>query len=231
MQFERQKRMRLLRGDYIKSYELAFMQLRESLGEEFRTAALLAYSHPNKLMSWLFWKRIDTALSLAGDIDGKDVLDFGCGAGVMFRHFRERGCRIVGCDSNTWRLAGELSKKLGTEAELYGDLFGIEGRKFDFIFALDVLEHIEDIDPIIDHFLRLSHGATRVVVSGPTENLLYKAGRMLAGFSDKSDVHVRSIYDIERKFKERGLERIKIRNLYLPFTLFRVSSWGLRSAQ
>ncbi len=61
------------------------------------------------------------------------------------------------------------------------------------------------------------------MVSGPTENVLYKAGRLLAGFS--GEYHVTNIYDIEGKFREMGLEREALKVLYPPVPLFRISRW------
>jgi len=215
--------MKSIGKDYIKSYNRAFKELEKNLPEEFYEAALPSYTHRNRLMAWLFWKRLDTALSLAGDLSGKSVLDFGCGSGVTFKYLNERGATVAGCDNRTAELARKISEMLGTEAELYDDLFKITGRKFDLILALDVLEHIEDLDPFIDRFRELSSQGAKVIVSGPTENLLYRFGRLLAGFS--GDYHVTNIYDIEKRLSAVGLQREALKVLYPPVPLFRISRW------
>ncbi len=59
----------------------------------------------------------------------------------------------------------------------------VADQSLDFIFATEVLEHIEDIGPIIDHFERKLAPNGRIVITLPTENLIYKLGRKIAGFS------------------------------------------------
>jgi 2-polyprenyl-3-methyl-5-hydroxy-6-metoxy-1,4-benzoquinol methylase len=215
--------VKLISGDYIRGYDRAFREVEKALPEEFYEAALPSYTHRNRLMSWLFWKRLDTALSLAGDLKGKSVLDFGCGSGVTFKYLNDRGASVTGCDNRTGELARKVSEMLGTEAELFDDLFKIEGKKFDFILALDVLEHMEDIGPFIDKFRELANEGAHIIVSGPTENLLYKTGRLLAGFS--GEYHATNIYDIEGKFREKGLGMEALKVLYQPLPLFRISRW------
>jgi 2-polyprenyl-3-methyl-5-hydroxy-6-metoxy-1,4-benzoquinol methylase len=215
--------VKLISDDYVKGYDRAFREIENTLPEEFYEAALPSYTHRNRLMSWLFWKRLDTALSLAGDPSGKSVLDFGCGSGVTFKYLNDRGASVTGCDNRTVVLARKVSEMLGTEAELFDDLFKIEGRKFDLIFALDVLEHMEDLGPFIEKFRELANDGARLIVSGPTENLLYKAGRLLAGFS--GEYHVTNIFDIEKRLGDKGLKREALRVLYPPVSLFRISRW------
>ena len=58
-----------------------------------------------------------------------------------------------------------------------GDFFQIEfTKKFDFIVALDVLEHISlnDLPLYIDQMKKILNPNGYIVVSGPTENILYK---------------------------------------------------------
>ena len=174
-------------------------------------------------MAWLFWQRLNKAFQLSLDIKGKSVLDFGCGAGVSFKYFAENQCQIVGCDNKSHELAQQTCKEFGIDAEITQDLFSIHGKKFDIIFALDVLEHIEDLEPFIKKFKELSHPDTQIILSGPTENLLYKIGKKWAG--SVGHYHVHNIYDIEKVFKKLGLKMVKKHSLYFPFTLFRVSSW------
>ena len=104
--------------------------LQRAAAGEYDENALPSYTHSNRLMAWLFWKRIDIALSFMGDISGKTVLDFGCGGAVTFKCLTQKRCRIVGCDENIL-LAQQVCRTLNINAELYGDLSAIDGRKFD----------------------------------------------------------------------------------------------------
>jgi len=191
---------------------------------EYDENALPSYTHPNQLMAWLFWKRIDTALSLMGGLSGKTVLDFGCGGAVTFKYLDQKHCRIVGCDENVL-LARRVRDALQVNADLYQVLSAVGGLKFDYILALDVLEHIENSSTLIDKFKVLLQPKGKVILSGPTENFWYKAGRKLAGFS--GHYHVKNIYQIEREFAGQGFSAEIIRTLYYPIPLFRVSRWGI----
>lgn len=212
---------------YRHVYEQAF---REELGSReagyFDEAALPSYTHSNRLMKWLFWKRIEAALGLAGEIGGQRVLDFGCGGGVLFLYLKEEGCEISGCDNEHADLAGRMCERLGIDASLGRDLGEFDGQ-YDTIFALDVLEHVEDLGGMAARLRDLLAEGGQLIVSGPTENVLYRMGRRLAGFS--GDYHVRNIYDIERVLGAVGLGRVGCRVLYWPASLFRVSRWQKRS--
>lgn len=209
---------------YKQSYTNIFREiLCEGTPGCYDEAALPSYTHTNKVMAWLFWQRIKAALQMAGDIKDQSVLDFGCGSGITFLYLHKSGCHITGCDSQFHQMAENICQKLHIQADIYRNLFEIDSRRFDCIIALDVLEHIEDMDGYIEKLKQLSHDKTKIILSGPTENMLYKTGRKLAGFS--GDYHVRNIYDIERDFKKYNLQRTALKCLYFPFTLFRISSW------
>jgi 2-polyprenyl-3-methyl-5-hydroxy-6-metoxy-1,4-benzoquinol methylase len=185
-----------------------------------------SYLHSNRLASWIFWKRIAIAFDIEIIPESKTVLDIGCGTGVMFKYFWDKNCSITGCDPFSSELAEFTCEKLSIDAEIYEDLSEIPTTNFDFIFALDVLEHVDDLGLYLERILEFSHLGTRIVLSGPTENLLYKIGRSLAGFS--GDYHLRNIYEVEES-ASKHFSQLKLKSVFFP-ALFRVSSWKLRNA-
>jgi 2-polyprenyl-3-methyl-5-hydroxy-6-metoxy-1,4-benzoquinol methylase len=215
----------MISGDYKKAYEIIFKEvLSESPSHYYDEAALPSYMYANKLISYVFWQRVNMALSLATNLKNKAVLDFGCGGGVTFKYLDSCHCKISGCENQFSQLAINVAKKLKVDVNIYENLSEIKDQQFDYIFALDVLEHIDDIGPFIDKFLELSHDKTVLIISGPTENILYRTGRLMVGFS--GDCHKQNIYDIERKLHEKRLHNITVKELYPVLTLFRVSSWS-----
>lgn len=219
--------MKKINNDYIKSYSVILNEIfKKGASKAYDESTMPSYMHNNKFIAWLFWKRIDTALSIAGDLKNKNVLDFGCGCGVIFKYLYERNCEITGCENKFYQLSKDIADKLKIQLTLYKRaLSEITDIKFDYIFALDVLEHVQDLNEVIDNFLKLSHEKTEIIISGPTENVLYRIGRLLIGYHEQGRFHERNIFDIERRFSEKGLKNIITKNLYSPFTLFRVSSW------
>lgn len=214
----------MIDGSYREAYEAVFRDiLAHAAPGHYDEMALPSYTHANPAMSWLFWRRLDAAFGAAGDLSGKSVLDFGCGGAVTFRHLKACNCRISGCDPGGRDLAQEVCRRLGIEARVVGDLDAASDCHYDRILALDVLEHVDDLDGFVERFAGLLSPQGRVVVCGPTENALYRIGRALAGFS--GHYHVRNIYDIEAAFHRAGFRSLATKTLYPPLPLFRVSAW------
>ena len=89
--------------------------------------------------------------------------------------------------------------------------------------ALDVLEHISPLTAYVDAFERLLAPEGVLIVSGPTESLLYRLGRRLAGREFTGHYHVSDIYDVAESLRERFEVRTVARVMW-PATLFEVLS-------
>lgn len=193
-----------------------------------------AYVHKNPLMSWLFWKRPETALRFAGPrVSISSVLDYGSGAGVILKSLSDQGAVVTICDPYPEISVHVLHElPLETHARTIFDIKDVgENDYYDYIFALDVLEHVPDIFHEVAALVVSLQKGGMLIISGPTESWAYKLGRWLArltsphkeSFSDTH--HVRTIYDIEKILGDAGLVRENLKRLYWPITLFRVSAW------
>jgi 2-polyprenyl-3-methyl-5-hydroxy-6-metoxy-1,4-benzoquinol methylase len=93
---------------------------------------------------------------------------------------------------------------------------------FDCIIALDVLEHIEDLSEFVALAQRVLKKDGFVVVSGPTENILYQIGRKIAGKQFTGTYHVSNIARIrERLAKDLRIEHVATLFPFIPlFELF-----------
>ncbi|MDH5719461.1 MAG: class I SAM-dependent methyltransferase [Spirochaetia bacterium] len=216
--------MKITNKEYKEFYNNFFYNLlKDSKKNFYDESALPSYTHKNSLMSFLFWNRINTALNLLRKKDNFKVLDFGCGGGVTFRYLTDKNCEITGCDNEHYNLAKIMAKTINKKIKIVSDIEKIKNEKFDVILALDVLEHIDDISKILKRFEKLLGPNGIIIVSGPTENIFYKLGRILAGFS--GHYHVSNIYHIEKEFKKASFQRKFIKSLYYPVPLFRISLW------
>jgi 2-polyprenyl-3-methyl-5-hydroxy-6-metoxy-1,4-benzoquinol methylase len=154
------------------------------------------------------------------------VLDFGCGSGVMLPFLCGISARVTAMDIDLLPFE-RVSRQRGFPANLevhdarevsLGDL---PKASFDLIVATDVLEHVEDIGGTLNDMIKLLAPGGQMVISGPTENVLYKFGRALAGSEYSGDYHERGILEVRDLLAEQ-MQVIQIATLYWPVPLFEV---------
>jgi len=154
--------------------------------------AIPSFLHPNPLVRWLVWRRYEIIGSICNFQPGESVLEFGCGPGFFLPELSARGCRIMALDLFP-QFAKDLCTVSGISATFPDSMQDIADGSVNTIVAAQVLEHIENPSEYYAEFRRLLATGGRLIVSLPTENLLYKAGRIFAGFMNKGDYHVSGI--------------------------------------
>ena len=201
--------------------------LAESEQGRLDEAGFPAYSHKNPLINWLFWQRLRKAIDyIEAGAPYKNVLDFGCGSGVMLPFLCRVGARVTAIDIDLLPFE-RVSRQRAFPANLQvhdarevtlGDL---PKASFDLIVATDVLEHVQDIRETLNDMNGLLAPGGQIVISGPTENVLYKLGRALAGPEYSGDYHERGIPEVRNLLAEQ-MQVIQIATLYWPVPLFEV---------
>lgn len=210
-----------------KKFKTVFDTLvKEHDSYELGEAALPAYAHKNPLIDWLFWKRVQIAYDYAHQNNtSKRILDFGCGSGVLSYMLAKSNHQVTACDIefSPLQLVKENIRFPLNIDFIEGDLLqkGLEKGSFDVIYALDVLEHIDNLDPYLELFNKLLTPNGVVVISGPTENWWYKIGRKLAGTRFTGDYHVTRISKIKKSFHRQYKVR-SLKKLLFPILLFEV---------
>ena len=191
--------------------------------ETLEESCVPSYVHANPLAAWTAWSRLTAAARLYDrHAPAGPVLDFGSATGELRQvleplrgdyHFVEQNEVLVSAlKRNIPEARREDAAELG------------EGR-FAAVFALDSLEHNDDIGPILSAIARSLRPDGVFILSGPTENALYRLGRRLAGFD--GHYHLQTIYDIERQ-AEAAFQR-QARSLQpAGIPLFALSAWRVR---
>lgn len=109
------------------------------------------------------------------DVRGKDVLDFGCGAGRLSFHVASLGARsILGLDLNAKLIERARATLARTEmGELAIPRFEVPSGSggldlpddsFDVILCFDVLEHVMEPEPILREWLRVLRPGGKILV-------------------------------------------------------------------
>jgi 2-polyprenyl-3-methyl-5-hydroxy-6-metoxy-1,4-benzoquinol methylase len=205
--------------------------IREVLAEAERgrldEAGFPAYSHPNPFINWLFWQRLRTAMDhIEKSTPYENVLDFGCGSGVMLPFLAQRSKQVIAIDIDLLplervRMHIPLAENVKVLDANQISIAGLEPKSFDLINALDVLEHVDDLPRTLSELIHLLRPGGQLVVSGPTENILYQIGRKFAGSEYSGAYHERGIGEIKRELAK--LAQIDpIATLYWPVPLFEI---------
>lgn len=186
--------------------------------------AIPSYTHRNPLLRFLVWERLAVALEWldAVCLSPSTVMDFGCGIGPLFLAFARRGHRVIACDIRPDAAqAGTAASGLAdtTIVDARDGLGSVPDDSVDAVLALEVLEHVNNVAPLAAEFRRILRPRGALLCSLPTENLWYRMGRRLAGFSGSYHRHdTRAVVDLLSSV----LNTRKIAQLYpiLPFYRF-----------
>ena len=162
-----------------------------------------------------FWSKVKVKLILKL-VEGKNVLDVGCGSGRLSKTLLEKGYSVVAID-NDWK-AVEIAKKKGIMAFASDINDWQTAEKFDCIILGDVLEHIEDDKSAMRkvHAMLKPNGC--IVVNVPSYQVLF-------GKHDTALGHKRrySNKELKTKLKESSFTIESMRHwnlLALPITIY-----------
>ncbi len=187
-------------NQYFRDYKKESIQLLKDILQTydqkvFDEQALPAYTNPNPLMQYLFWLRVKYAMQYIFDLKDCDVsLDFGCGLGVMIPFLVNKSKCVIALDLDTNLLEKIGKEKKWTTVQYVNNLDRLHNQagKIDLILAMDVLEHVDNLNEVLQSFHELLSPNGSILITGPTENFLYKIGRRLANYSGeyhKSNIH------------------------------------------
>jgi ubiquinone/menaquinone biosynthesis C-methylase UbiE len=183
---------------------------------------LVPYTHNNRLVRWIFLRRLDTMLKLAGNYKNAErVLDFGAGSGIFTPSLSEYFKEVYALDINIAALEYVKRKyklkNVTTSASGGGKLPYRDGF-FDVIFAADALEHFPDSYQMQKELKRVLKNGGYLIISGPTENFVYVLCRKIFYKQKKPPDHYTDIKNVRERTKALfKIDKVKI----LPNALIR----------
>jgi 2-polyprenyl-3-methyl-5-hydroxy-6-metoxy-1,4-benzoquinol methylase len=170
----------------------------------------------------------DYAAKLVGA--GQDVLDIGCGEGVLAAQLKANGNRIVGIDSLPavpehsgvdQYLSADLDRGIGPVLGRLG------GKKFDCVLLLDVLEHLRQPELLLQQCRSVLRDNGRLIVSLPnvaniTVRLALLTGRFSyteRGILDRTHLRFFTLRTARQLLEQNDWEIVERRSTVMPFEL------------
>lgn len=176
-----------------------------------------AYLEGWALSRYVFWRKLHFVIKAAALRPNTRVFDFGCGTGILLSRLSAEGRRVQATDLHM-EMARGVARRLKLErVEFVGPERWEEevaDGAMEAIIAANVLEHIEDRQDFLRKLMRKLTATGRLVISGPTENALYKFGRKLIGFS--GHYHVTNVHHVLADAEAVGLRRVYRRRWPMP---------------
>jgi 2-polyprenyl-6-hydroxyphenyl methylase/3-demethylubiquinone-9 3-methyltransferase len=109
---------------------------------------------PMAPLHWMTPARFAYFAEVAGPLQGKAVLDLGCGGGLLAERLADAGAQVVGIDHlhACVRAAREHAAQTGKSIaylQMKAERLAFADHSFDVVVAADVLEHIPDLSAVL----------------------------------------------------------------------------------
>ena len=150
------------------------------------------YQHPNRLVRWYFWRRLEVALGLSSPVRRGVALDIGCGEGFFLPSLAGEFELTLGLDINEKVVdeeaydpsvlgkhvldltRGLVVTECGAEASvsiLAGDALALplSDNTVDVVFCLDAIEHMPDPRRLLGEVYRVLKPEGRFIATMPVE--------------------------------------------------------------
>lgn len=142
-----------------------------------------------------------------------NFLDVGCGAGRLLACAADRSWRAFGADPSMQRLSGEPPPGVEIRARLLHEC-GFEDAFFDVVHANEVMEHIDEVVPLVTEMLRVLRPGGVLVLRTPNHRS-WTARAVGArwrhyGVAEVGHVGFFAPRSFERLFERLGIELLRI---------------------
>ena len=139
----------------------------------------------------LIERELNAGKTAAAPLSGIQILDIGCGAGIASEPLARLGAQVTGVDANSAAIdvannrlengpSSDLKDNLTFICGAAEDLVNNQGQ-FDVVTALEIVEHVSDVDSFISTLAQLTRPGGLVCMSTINKNLLsYSLGIVFA---------------------------------------------------
>jgi 2-polyprenyl-3-methyl-5-hydroxy-6-metoxy-1,4-benzoquinol methylase len=129
----------------------------------------------DRLIAWSHRRRFETGLKLASIFRGRRLLDYGCGDGTflaMLCATSDRPASALGAELDEAQVndcRSRLANLPGVTFDYISRLDDSAFGAYDGIVCMEVLEHVVDVDAVIERLHRLLADGGTLIVSVPVE--------------------------------------------------------------
>jgi len=159
----------------------------------------------DRMIAWSHRRRFETGLQLAARFRGQRILDYGCGDGTFLALLLaspDAPGSAVGAELDDVQVhdcRARLGALPGVAFELIANLDRPEhAGAYDGIVCMEVLEHVVNVDAIVDRLWRLLADRGTLLVSVPVETgvplVIKQSARRIAGWRRLGDYDTTSRY-------------------------------------
>jgi len=149
--------------------------------------------------------------ALIPDVDGRRVLDAGCGTGFYADWLTEQGATVVGVDASAEMLAQARARTSDDatfhRADLAGDLAFAASDSFDGVVSALALGYVEDWQQPLSQFARVLRPGGFLVISTGHPLDQFPFGETGVGETDTDEASgAANYFEVERREKEWAVE-------------------------
>ncbi len=130
------------------------------------------------------------ATTLVEKYNPSSVLDLGCGKGHLVHAFNELGVESFGVDVSEYAInhSPESVRARLFKADLVSEALPFQGKRFDMITALGLLEHLKDVDHTICEMKRVLQPGGILFIRTPKRSV--EMVNSMFGISDPTHINV-----------------------------------------
>ena len=107
-------------------------------------------------------------------LKGLDIIDIGCGGGLLCEPLARLGGNVLGIDNapNAIKVAKNHAKKMNLKIQYQcTKIEDLSNAKFDLIIASEIIEHIENRKSFLDNITKISNSKSSIVITTINKSL------------------------------------------------------------
>jgi 2-polyprenyl-3-methyl-5-hydroxy-6-metoxy-1,4-benzoquinol methylase len=169
----------------------------------------------DKKLRWDMYERLNYTMRKSDPIEGKVILDVGCGTGrFVFEFIKRKAKKVIGIDIapsmiSTCKNVAEENKVMDKCEFHIADPFEYNPNfKFDICIGIGLFDYIIDALPVIKRMKELTSG--KIILSFPKKGSLRAFIRKIRLNSRGCDVYFFSVSQIEEILKDAGIDKYEL---------------------